>query len=381
MINAPGILWTILFFVVAVFPLVVLHELGHYGVARLFGVKAEVFSIGFGKALAHWRDRRGTLWQIGWLPLGGYVRFAGDMGAASEPSADWMALPADERNRTFQAKPLWQRALIVLAGPAANFLVAMIIVGAIFGALGEVRIQPLVGKFAPQSAARDAGLQIGDRIVAIDGQRIERFDDIALIVQVRAGQPTPFVVERSGGERRFTVTPRLTEITDLTGSRLKTGLIGVSPDLTARGVTRVRLTPLELPGAAAKFTVQSVRTIVTALGQIILGERSVRELGGPVKMATTSSAVAQLGFVSFLLFMAMVSINLGFINLLPIPTLDGGHLAFYAAEAVRRKPVGQGAQEWAYRSGLIVLLAFMLFVTINDLAGLGLFGHLAGLIG
>ncbi len=370
----PSFLWTILFFIVAISPLVVIHELGHLLVGRLFGVHAEVFSIGFGRRVAGWTDKRGTNWQVGWLPLGGYVRFAGDMGASSEPSAEWLNLPPEQRNRTFQSKTLWQRALIVFAGPAVNFIFAIVMIGGLFAVYGEPRIAPEVGRFAAQSAARDAGMRVGDRIVAIEGQDITRFDQIGLIVQARAAQSTLFVVEREGARAAIRVTPRLTTIKDLTGTEIPTGLIGIAPSK----VERVRLSVFELPGAAVRFTVQSVQTMVTALGQIIVGDRSVRELGGPVKMAATSGVIAELGIVSFLFFMAMVSINLGFINLLPIPTLDGGHLAFYAVEAVQRKPVGVAVQEWAYRGGLFILLAFMLFVTFNDLAGFGAFGRLAG---
>jgi regulator of sigma E protease len=374
MIDTPNFLWAAPFFLLAIFPLVVIHELGHYLVGRWFGVHAEVFSIGFGKRIAGWKDKRGTDWRIGWLPLGGYVRFAGDMSAASTPSAEWLALPAEERNRTFQAKKVWQRALIVFAGPAVNFLFAIAMLAGLFGVYGEPRIAPQVGVFTANSSAQAAGMKIGDRILSVDGGAIERFEDIGLIVQARANQPTTFVVDRKGTRVVLDITPRLESIKDMTGIRIPTGRIGIGPAT----IERVRLSPFELPGAAARFTAQSVRTMVVAMSQIVTGNRSVKELGGPVKMAATSERVASLGFVSFLFFMAMVSINLGFINLLPIPTLDGGHLAFYAVEAVRRKPVGLATQEWAYRSGLIMLLAFMLFVTINDLAGFGLFGRFAG---
>ncbi len=374
MIQIPGFLWAIIFFVLAIFPLVVIHELGHYLVGRIFGVRADVFSIGFGRPVAGWTDKRGTNWRIGWMPLGGYVRFAGDMSAASTPSDEWLSLPAEERNQTFQAKSVWQRALIVLAGPAVNFLFAVTMLAGLFGVYGEPRIAPQVGMFTANSSAHAAGVKLGDRIVSVDGQSIERFEDIGLIVQARAELPTRFVIDRGGARLLLDITPRREDVKDITGVRIPTGRIGVGP----ASIERVRLSPLELPGAAARFTAQSVRTMVVALGQIITGNRSIKELGGPVKMAATSNVVAQLGFVSFLFFMTMVSINLGFINLLPIPTLDGGHLAFYAIEAVRRKPVGLAAQEWAYRSGLLVLLAFMVFVTINDLAGFGLLGRFPG---
>lgn len=374
MIETPNFFWAIIFFLVAIFPLVVIHELGHYLVGRWFGVHAEVFSIGFGKRIGGWTDKRGTNWQIGMLPLGGYVRFAGDMSAASTPSAEWLALPAEERNRTFQSKPVWQRALIVFAGPAVNFLFAVVMLAGLFGVYGEPRVAPQVGVFSENSSAQAAGMKVGDRIVSVDGGAIDRFEDIGLIVQARAEQPTTIVVDRAGTRVVLDVTPRREAVKDITGVSIPMGRIGIGPS----SIERVRLSLFELPGAAVRFTVQSVRTMIVGLSQIVTGNRSVKELGGPVKMAATSERVAQLGFVSFLFFMTMVSINLGFINLLPIPTLDGGHLAFYAVEAVQRRPVGLATQEWAYRSGLFVLLAFMLFVTINDLAGFGLFGAFAG---
>ena len=377
MTDPTGLLWTILYFVLAISPLIFLHELGHYAVGRWFGVHAEAFSIGFGKPLLRWSDKRGTAWQVGWLPLGGYVRFAGDIGVSSQADPEWLKLPAEERNRTFPSKPVWQRALIVLAGPMTNFLVAILLLSGLFGIYGEPFIPPQVGGFSATSSAKAAGMRVGDTIVAVNGESVTRFDDIALIIQARPGLPTPVVVQRGQQRLSLTITPRLETFEDISGATMKTGRIGVAP---AR-IDRVRVSPIELPGAALRFTVQSVRTTVVALGQIMTGKRPVSELGGPVKIATTSNAVAALGFVSFLFFMAMISINLGFINLLPIPMLDGGHLLFYAIEAVRRRPVPERTQEWAYRSGLLVLLAFMILVTVNDLAGLGLWRGIAGLIG
>jgi len=377
LIETSGFLWTLLFFALAISPLIFIHEMGHYLVGRWCGVHAEAFSIGFGKPLFKWHDKRGTAWQVGWLPLGGYVKFAGDMGPTGGDNEEWLKLPPAERNRTFQSKALWQRALIVFAGPLVNFLFAIVMLAALFGIYGEPRIAPVVGGFSETSSAQAAGMRVGDRIVAVEGQPITRFDEIALIVQARANRPTTFTIQRGDARSTLTITPKLEEVTDLTGVKIPTGRIGVAP---AR-IERVKLSLAELPGAGINFTVQAVHTTIVAIGQIIVGDRSVKELGGPVKIATTSNAVAQLGLVSFLFFMAMVSINLGFINLLPIPMLDGGHLAFYAAEAVRGKPVPAAAQEWAYRTGLVALLGFMALVTVNDLAGLGLFTGLAGLIG
>jgi regulator of sigma E protease len=374
LIETPGILWSILFFALAIAPLIFIHEMGHYLVGRWCGVKAEVFSIGFGKPLLKWSDKRGTRWQVGWMPLGGYVRFAGDMTATSEPSAEWLSLPPEERNRTFQAKSVGQRALIVLAGPATNFLFAIIVFAGLFSFYGEPRVEPVVGAVVPGSAAAQAGLHAGDRILAIDGNAISRYDQIAMIVQVRANQPTVFSVQRGSTPLDISVTPKAEKVDNPGGTPVMLGRAGIM----SGPVKMVKLRPWELPGAAVKFTGQAVSGMMIGLRQIIVGQRSVDELGGPVKMARISGEVAMGTPIQFLFFMTMISINLGFINLLPIPTLDGGHLVFYAAEAVRRKPVGLRAQEWAFRSGLVVLLAFMLFVTVNDL---GLWNRLAGLIG
>jgi regulator of sigma E protease len=377
LIETPNFLWTILFFVLAISPLVFIHEMGHYLVGRWCGVKAEAFSIGFGRAIAKWTDKRGTAWQVGWLPLGGYVRFAGDMGVSSQADPDWLKLPAEERNRTFQSKKLWQRTLIILAGPATNFLFAIIMLIGLFSLFGEPRTTTKISALERNSAAAVAGLHIGDRIVSVDGTSITDLDDLLLYVQPRANKPTKVLVDRGVERLAFIMTPVLGVVTDVTGVQHKVGQIGVR----IKPGEFVKLPAVDIPMAAGRFVVQSVARMGVGLSQVVTGERSVRELGGPVKIATTSNAVAKLGLVTFLFFMVAISINLGFINLLPIPMLDGGHLLFYAIEAVRRKPVPAAAQEWAYRSGLLVLLLFMVVVTVNDLAGLGLWRGIAGLIG
>ena len=364
-------LWSLVFFLIAITPLVVLHELGHYGMARVFGVKADVFSVGFGRPLAGFTDRRGTRWQVARWPIGGYVKFAGDMNAASQADEAWLSLPADERNRTFPAKPLWQRALIVLAGPMANFVVAIVGVSALLGIYGESRIAPVVGAVAPASAASAAGLRTGDRILAVEGRPIDRFDDIAMLVQVRAGQPTAVSIERGAVRSVVTVTPRATDIHDLTGAAVRVGQLGIGP---AR-VEQVPVPLRDLPAAGMRFTGHALYTTAFGMGQVIFGQRPITQFGGPVKIARVAGAMTQYGVANFLGFMVMLSINLGFINLLPIPVLDGGHLAFYAIEAVRRRPMELAAQDWMYRGALVALLGLMLFVTINDL---GLLHGLAG---
>lgn len=366
-----------LFFVAAVAPLIFLHELGHYLVGRWCGVKADVFSIGFGRPLAKWFDRRGTRWQIGWLPLGGYVRFAGDMSAVGSPSAAWLALPAVERNATFQAKSVGQRAAIVAAGPIANFLVAILAFMALFAIVGEPRLPPVIAGVAPQSAAAKAGLRTGDRVVAIDGDVIDDFADIAMRVQVRADRPVAITVERAGRRTTLTATPTLDIRRDRFGREARHGMLGVA----APPAVWERPSLLALPGAALRFTGTMLVNQAQGLWQIVTGERSVREMSGPIGTAQVSGEVASLGVLNFLFFMAFISINLGFINLLPVPTLDGGHLMFYAAEALQGRPVRKRAQEVAYRAGFVALVTFMVMVTFNDMRSTAIGARLFGLIG
>ncbi|SFR80858.1 RIP metalloprotease RseP [Sphingomonas jatrophae] len=375
--TQPGILWTILAFFAVIGPLIFLHELGHYLVGRWFGVKADAFSIGFGREIVGWTDKRGTRWKVAALPLGGYVKFAGDMNPASAPTAEWLAMSPEERAGTFQAKPVWQRFLIVAAGPVTNFLFAIIVFMAVFAVSGEPRTPAVIAAVQPGSPAAAAGIVPGDRISMVAGQSVDRFEDISDIVRIRAGEAVPVDIWRNGRQIHLRMTPRVDLERDNFGNEFRIGRIGVSP----AGRTIVPLAWHELPGAAVRQTVAIVRMMVDTIVQIVTGRRSVSELGGPLQIAKFSGQVATMGWFDFIIFMTMISINLGFINLLPIPLLDGGHLFFYAVEAVRRRPVGPQATEWAFRSGLAVLMAFMVFVTINDLGNLGLWTRLAGLIG
>ncbi len=375
--SSPGLLFTIAAFLLVIGPLIFIHELGHYFVGRMFGVKAECFSIGFGREIVGWTDRRGTRWKVGWLPLGGYVRFKGDMNPASTPSEEWLALPAEEREQTFQAKKVWQRFLIVLAGPATNFLFAILVYIALFASYGEPRTPPVVSVIAPESAAAAAGFQPGDRILAIDGTRMTRFEDVATYVALRPDQTMRFDVERQGQDIEIAAKPHSLRTQDRFGNEARVGRLGIARG----GVEVARLGPVEAVGAAIRQTGDTVQMMVVTLGQVVTGTRSLEEMGGPLKIAQFSGQQASLGWLDFVLFMTLISINLGFINLLPIPLLDGGHLLFYMIEGVRRKPLRPEAQEWAFRTGLAVLLALMIFVTFNDLASFGLFTRLGNLIG
>ncbi|AEG49020.1 membrane-associated zinc metalloprotease [Sphingobium chlorophenolicum L-1] len=377
MIQNPGFLLTVLAFVAVIGPLVFVHELGHYLVGRWCGVKAEAFSIGFGPEIAAWTDRRGTRWRLGALPLGGYVRFKGDMNAASQTDPRWLELPAAERAESFPAKPLWQRAAIVAAGPAINFLFAILILATFAFVHGESRTPAVAGQVQPGSAAAAAGIVAGDRIVSLNGRDMATFDDIRLFAQIRPGEPVAIVIDRQG--KLFEKQGRVgaVEEDDGFGNKFRIGRLGLAPgEPVIEPVSLVRA-----PVVAIERTGQIVRTMVETLGQIVGGGRSVKELGGPLKIAEVSGQAATLGMESFVFFMALISINLGFINLLPIPMLDGGHLLFYGVEAIQRRPVSPQVQEWAYRSGLAVLLAMMMLVTFNDLSSFGLWDRLSGLIG
>ncbi|UZK70017.1 RIP metalloprotease RseP [Sphingomonas sp. S1-29] len=377
MIETPGFLFTLVAFILVLGPLVFVHEMGHYLAGRWFGVKAEAFSIGFGREIAGFTDRRGTRWQFGWLPLGGYVRFAGDMNPASQPDPQWLALPAAERAQTFQAKPLYQRAIIVAAGPAINFALATLILAGFAYAYGQSKTLPVIGLVAEQSAAANAGLQVGDRITAIGGRSVETFDDLASYARIRPQERVRVEYVRGDAPATTDMQIGVVREEDRFGNQFELGRIGIGPVQPVR----VPVSLLEAPLIGIERTGEIVGMMVDTIGQIITGRRSIDELGGPLRIAQVSGQQMSLGMVEYVGLIALISINLGFINLLPVPMLDGGHLLFYAIEAVRRRPVKPEVFEWAFRGGLVALLALMFFVTVNDLGAFGVWRSLAGLIG
>ena len=375
--HAPAILLALAGFVIVIGPLIFLHELGHYFAGRLFGVKAETFSIGMGREVAGWTDRRGTRWKLSLLPIGGYVKFAGDMGPASIPDPAWLRLPPEEKARTFQAKPLWQRFIIVAAGPLTNFAIAIAIFAAFFAIWGVLRTPPVVRAVVPNSAAARAGILPGDRILRLSGRSMGSFEDVIDYLRIRPDERVDIAIDRGGRPMTLVATVGTIDDVDPLGHAMRRGLLGVAP--AAPQVVHVG--PIGVLGEALRHTRNAVRMMVDVLGQIVGGRRSAQELGGPMKIAQISGETVSMGPLRVIEFMALISINLGFMNLLPIPMLDGGHLFFYVLEGIRRRPLPGYAQEWAFRSGLALLLGFMLFVTLNDLGSFGLWRKLASLIG
>lgn len=376
MLAQPPIWFIAIAFFCAIGPLVFFHELGHYWVARLFGIGAEQFSIGFGKEIAGWTDKRGTRWKVGWLPLGGYVRFVGDMNAASQADAN-AELSAEQQDVAFHNRPWWQRFLVVLAGPVANFILAIAIFAAFFAVLGFPNTPPVAASIEPGSAAQTARLQVGDRLVSVDGQATQRFEDIRRIISIRPNETVPIEIERAGVRKKFEIRLGSVELKDEFGQAFKIGQLGIG--MPPREYDRVSVAQ-SIP-AATRYAIDLTRSMIDGIAQILTGRRSVKDLGGPLKMAQIAGQQLSIGLFEFVQLVALFSINLGFINLLPIPMLDGGHLVFYAAEAVRRKPVSLRALDWAFRGGLALLLALLVFVTLNDLASFGLFERLGRLIG
>lgn len=378
MTDNPGFFFTIIAFLLVIGPLVFIHEMGHYLVGRWFGVHAETFSIGFGKELFAWHDKRGTRWRLAAFPLGGYVKFAGDMNAASQSDPAWLEMPPHERNRTFQSKSVGKRALIVLAGPLVNLIFAALVLGGFAYAYGENVTPATVTAIEANSAADRAGLEPGDRIRAVDGVKVELFPELRQIIVTKLpGEEVTLTVERDGTQREMPVTIGEIVEVDRFGNEFRYGALGVRSLESVSQPVGI----LEAPVVGVRRTGELIGMMASGLVDIITGRRSLDELGGPLKIAQISGEQAALGPEALIAFIAIISINLGFINLLPIPMLDGGHLFFYGIEAIQRRPVSPRFQEYAFRSGLALLLGLMIFVTLNDLASFGVWRGLSGLIG
>ncbi|WP_431281200.1 RIP metalloprotease RseP [Humitalea sp. 24SJ18S-53] len=359
---------TVVAFLVVLGVLVFIHELGHYLAARWRGVHVERFSIGFGRAIATWQDSRGTEWRLAWLPLGGYVKLHGQErpeDVSDEVRATWRG------GETFHEKPVLDRAIVVAAGPIANFVLAAVLFAGLFATVGQPVPTTLVASVAEGSPAARAGLLAGDRIVSLDGQAVARFEQVQAHVQPRAGVPIDVgVVRANGQEDTLRATPEARP-----GS--SDGRLGISGGVPAFE----RMNPVTALWAGVAHTGDvSVQTL-QGLWQMVSGQRGTEELGGPLKIAQLSGQVATMGIASLVTFMAVLSVNLALINLFPIPVLDGGHLVFYAAEAIRGKPLPQQAVEYGFRAGFALLIALFVFATWNDLASFGVFRWAAALFG
>jgi regulator of sigma E protease len=372
-----GVIYTVFWFVVVLTVLVFVHELGHYLVARWNKVRIEVFSIGFGPEIFGWNDRAGTRWKFSAMPLGGYVKMFGDADPASMPASDLPAMTAEEREVSFHHKRLPQRAAVVAAGPLANFIFALIVLTGLYATVGQSFTVPEVGVVDPGSAAEAGGIKQGDIFLTIDGQPIERFEDVQRLVQISTGTPLALVLKRGDGLVTLSVTPKLSEIADRFGNKHQFSLLGIH----SQGLVQyVRYDPLSALRRAGTETVNSATVALQAVWQMIVGARTADDLGGPLRIAQMSGEMAHFGIAAVLSFMAFLSVNLGLINLFPIPVLDGGHLLFYAAEAIRGKPLGHRAQEYGFRLGLALVLTLMVFATWNDVVHLGVVEFLKRLV-
>ena len=363
-------------FLVILTVLVFVHEMGHFLVARWYGVRVEVFSIGFGREIFGFTDKAKTRWKFSLIPLGGYVKFFGDANAASQPGDEVAQMSEEDRRVAFPCQPLAARTWIVAAGPGANFLLAIVLFAGLFATAGEPFTPPVVGTVVPGSAAEQAGLMPEDRIVGINGGAIERFEEVQRIVQPRAGETLTIEVLRDGERLDLVAVPQVHEQTDNFGNTRVIGLLGV----TRSGVEYVQHGVTYALWRATLETWNLTLATLDAVWQIIVGTRDAKELGGPIGIGHMSGTMAKSGLVPVIWFMAVLSINLGLINLFPIPMLDGGHLLFYGIEAVRGRPLGERAQEYGFRIGLALVFSLMLFVTFNDLAKLQVFDFLAGLV-
>jgi regulator of sigma E protease len=349
------------------------HELGHFLVARMFGVTVETFSVGFGKEIFGWNDRRGTRWKVSWLPIGGYVKFAGDLDAASRPDMEAATkMSAEERKGVLLFKPLYQRALVAASGPLANFILAIVILTGLSLYAGHTVIQPVIGQVTKGSPAQAAGIKPGDRVTRIDGTEITDFQQLPEIISVSGGNALAFGIHRGNQDLTIWITPRLMKIKDMLGNSTSQMVIGVGPDIHTP-VTHERYSPVRAFTSACGETWAIIKGTVLGIAQILRGHGSADQIRGPVGIMQITKQVAEFGFLPLLNLAAVLSVSIGLANLFPIPLLDGGHLLYYACEAVLGRPLGARAQDVGFRLGLVLVLGLVLLTTWNDLVRLNLF--------
>jgi regulator of sigma E protease len=347
------------------------HELGHFLIARWCGVKVLVFSIGFGPELVGFNDRYGTRWKIAAIPLGGYVKFFGDENAASVPDSERLAaMNEGEKSVAFQFQPVAKRAAIVVAGPLANFLLAIVIFAGIFMLYGKQSMSARVDQVQADSAAAAAGFQPGDLVVAINGSAVTDFADMQRIVSESAGEPLKITVDRKGSQLVLSATPALKEVKDNFGNAHRIGILGITRSTAPEDLKFQPVPPLQAISMGVQETWFVIDRTLSYIGGVIVGRESADQLGGPARIAQMSGQAASIGFVVLIHLAAVLSVSIGLLNLFPIPLLDGGHLMFYAIEAVRGRPLSERAQEFGFRIGLAIVLMLMIFATFNDIVHL-----------
>jgi regulator of sigma E protease len=343
------------------------HELGHFSVGRLFGVRVETFSIGFGPEIFGWNDKKGTRWKISWIPLGGYVKYWGDADATSRPDREKVEeMSAAERSQSLHAKPIYQRALISAAGPFANFILAIVIYMALFMLFGRVVTPPVIGGVTPGSPAQVAGIKSGDVVRSINGEEITNFDQLLPIIATSAGDDLAITLDRSGSLLTIHATPKLVRRADQLGYIENIPTLGVRSSPTVKPKL-VRYGPITAFGESVQQTWGVVTGTMKGLGQIVTGRADASQLRGPLGTAGLAKRVAGMGLLALIELAAFMSVSIGLVNLFPIPVLDGGHLLYYGCEAVLGRPLGERAQEVGFRFGLVLVLGLLLFATWNDL--------------
>jgi regulator of sigma E protease len=344
------------------------HELGHFIVARWCGIAVKTFSVGFGPELLGFNDRKGTRWRLSLIPLGGYVKFLGDENEVGRPDREIInTLSPEERARTFAGKSVRRRAAVVAAGPIANFLLAMVIFTGVFTLYGRQEMTPRVDSVLPGSVAEKAGIQPGDVIVAIDGRKVDNFNDLQRIVTISAGEALQVTVSRAGGQLTMPVTPELKEISDSFGNKHRVGVLGIQRNIAATDRTVAKYPLPQAAGLAVSETWFVAERTISYLVGVVAGRESADQLGGPIRVAEVSAQVATIGFVALINLAAILSISIGLINLFPVPMLDGGHLLFFGLEALRGRPLSERAQDIGFRIGFVAVVMLMIFATWNDI--------------